>query len=324
MSGGDRKSSVPRDVLDDVARVLAHGGEAGVVARAVDWSSTAIARPLLEQREQIVDLRVPSTGLAIDVDPDRLAQVVANLLTNAAKYSEPATTIHVDASRYGAGVRLRVRDEGIGIAPEMRDKVFDMFFQQSQSLDRSKGGLGLGLAIVRNLIALHEGSVTVASDGVGRGSEFVVELPLAGQSPVPEGLRGDATRSRVSRRAAEPRTGKRILVVDDNADAADSLASLLRMMGHDTVSAHDGREALHLAVAFKPEICLLDIGLPVMDGYELARRLRASPALCDGARLIAVSGYGQASDSERTLRAGFDPHLIKSVELDVLIRAVGD
>jgi signal transduction histidine kinase len=317
-------SRLVEDMLD-VSRIVS--GKVDLRRTRIELSQVVlrgleVARPLLEQRGQIVVLHVASNGLVVDVDPDRLAQVVANLLTNAAKYSEPATTIHVSAAPDGARVRLRVRDEGIGIAPDMLDKIFGMFFQQSQSLDRSKGGLGLGLAIVRNLIELHGGSVTVTSDGPGRGSEFVVELPLAREAMCIGGAAPDG-RDGATPNGAQVHCSKRILIVDDNADVAEGLSALLRSLGHDTVIAHDGGEALRVAGAFKPEICLLDIGLPTMDGYELARRLRESRDLCDGARLIAVSGYGQARYREQSLSAGFDAHLVKPIELDVLMHAVG-
>ncbi|HVV48168.1 MAG TPA: ATP-binding protein [Polyangia bacterium] len=277
-----------------------------------------IASPLLEHRRQEIDLDVEPQGLEVEVDLDRLAQVTANLLTNASKYSEPGTTVHVKASRAGGRVRLQVRDEGAGIAPEMLGKVFDVFFQQPQSLDRSKGGLGLGLAIVRSLVELHGGSVSAASAGLGRGSEFVVELPLApgAAEPLPLG----PPRAPAPQLAHGP--GKRILIVDDNEDAAESIADLLRDLGNEIETAYDGPAALRIARVFKPEVCLVDIGLPAMDGYEVARKLRESSDLPRGARLIAVTGYGQDADRQRSREAGFDLHLVKPVNLDVLSDAV--
>jgi len=280
-----------------------------------------MASPLLEQRRQQVDLDVDPEGLEVEVDPDRLAQVTANLLTNASKYSEPGTTIHVVARRDAGCVRLEVRDEGIGIAPEMLGRVFDVFVQQPQSLDRSKGGLGLGLAIVRSLVELHGGEVSADSRGVGQGSTFVVALPLAaGAAAALPALQ--PPRARVA--VAAPPTGKRILIVDDNEDAAESIADLLRDLGNEIETAYDGPAALRIAKVFRPEVCLVDIGLPAMDGYEVARQLRESQdlLLARGARLIAVTGYGQDADRERSRQAGFDLHLVKPVNLDVLSSAV--
>jgi two-component system CheB/CheR fusion protein len=269
-----------------------------------------------------VDLQVPAEGLAIYVDPDRLAQVVANLLTNAAKYSEMGTVVHVEAEGVGKRVRVRVRDEGIGIEPVLLSKVFDLFFQPPQSLDRAKGGLGLGLAIVRSLVQLHGGAVFAMSDGPGKGSEFVIELPL---DATVDAIDGYGAPLGFAAAAPEPtgRVGKRILVVDDNVDAAESMADLLALLGNEIAIAHDGPEALRIAPTFNPDICVVDIGLPAMDGYELARRLRDS-CLAEGARLIAVTGYGQATDRQRSREAGFDAHLVKPVNPDVLERTVAN
>jgi signal transduction histidine kinase len=281
-----------------------------------------IASPLLEQRRQKVDLDVDGDGFPLDADPDRMAQVVANLLTNAAKYSERGTTIHLSAERDGQRVRLRVRDEGIGIDPEMLGRVFDVFYQEPQSLDRSKGGLGLGLAIVRSLVELHGGTVEAHSEGPGQGSEFVVELPLASTIELLEVESPRQAASPIVAQSAEQSGGKRILIVDDNEDAAESIGDLLRDLGNEIETAYDGPAALRIAKVFKPQVCLVDIGLPAMDGYELARRLRESQDLASGARLIAVTGYGQDADRERSRQAGFDSHLVKPVNLDVLNHAV--
>jgi signal transduction histidine kinase len=290
---------------------------ATVIVRGVEMAS-----PLLEQRRQGLDLEVPPDGLLVDGDPDRLAQVVSNLLTNAAKYSEVGTTIHINAERAGESARLRVRDEGAGIAPEMLNRIFDLFVQQPQSLDRSKGGLGLGLAIVRSLVELHGGRVSASSGGLGKGSEFTVDLPLASgresRDEPPSARRGASSKSRARREPPK----EHILVVDDNVDAAESIADFLRELGYGIAIAHDGPSALSIAKTFRPDICLVDIGLPVMDGYELARRLRASGDLPEGARIIALTGYGQDADRQRSTEAGFDVHLVKPVSLDVLTRTV--
>jgi CheY-like chemotaxis protein len=204
----------------------------------------------------------------------------------------------------------------------MLGRVFDVFYQQPQSLDRSKGGLGLGLAIVRSLVELHGGTVEAHSDGPGQGSEFVVELPLAPASEPLAFLAAGKAPTPIPAPAALPQGGKRILIVDDNEDAAESIADLLRDLGNEIETAYDGPAALRIAKLFKPEVCLVDIGLPAMDGYELARRLRESHDLAAGARLIAVTGYGQDADRERSRLAGFDSHLVKPVNLDVLSHAV--
>jgi signal transduction histidine kinase len=286
------------------------------------------ASPLLEARQQQVDVQVAPEGLAVVGDLDRLSQVVSNLLSNAAKYSEPRTTIRVIADQIGPSVRLRVKDEGVGIAPDMLAHIFDPFVQQPQSLERSKGGLGLGLAIVRSLVEMHGGSVSAVSDGVGTGSEFIVELPLA---PGAEDGVGDSEgdgpavpRATAPGRGVGRPTGRktRILVVDDNIDAAESLADILRELGYEVATAHDGPSALHVAKTFRPNVCLLDIGLPVMDGYELAQHLRRSHDLPDGARIVAITGYGQETDRQRATAAGFNAHLVKPLNLDALTRTL--
>jgi signal transduction histidine kinase len=285
---------------------------AEVVRKAVE-----IASPLLEERSHHLTLDVPGEGLPVDGDPVRLAQVVANLLNNAAKYTEARGRISLSTRREGAEVVVRVRDNGIGIEPGLLPRLFHLFTQGKRSLDRSQGGLGLGLTLVKSLVEMHGGSVSAESDGPGKGSEFIVRLPAL-ESPA------RAAPFRPPPPAAErKRRAQRILVVDDNPDAADTLAEALRLEGHEVRVALDGPGALAVAPAFKPHCALLDIGLPVMDGYELAGRLRSHPAL-QGIRLIAVSGYGQSTDRRRSLDAGFVEHLVKPVELEVILQAVGE
>ncbi|MGZ5261405.1 MAG: ATP-binding protein, partial [Burkholderiales bacterium] len=280
---------------------------AEVVARALEMAS-----PLLEQRHQHVAASVPQRGLAVDADPMRLSQVISNLLTNAARYTNPGGHIAITAERSQGHVAVRVKDDGIGIAPEMLPRIFDLFVQGHRKLDRSEGGLGLGLSIVHTLMSLHGGKVHAFSDGPDKGSEFVVELPAATvqDSQVP------ASPLQV---APSSSSGRRILVVDDNEDAAELLADFLRSSGHVARVAHDGPGALRIVTEFKPQAALLDIGLPVMDGYELARRLREQIA---NLQLVAISGYGQESDRKRALEAGFQGHLVKPVELEVLRRVL--
>ncbi len=284
---------------------------AAVVANAIEMAS-----PLLEQRKHDLDVRVPKRGLAVEADPARLAQVISNLVTNAAKYTESGGQITITADRTGDQVGLKVRDNGIGIAPEMLPRVFEMFVQERQALDRSQGGLGLGLSIVSSLMALHGGTVEVRSDGRNRGSEFAIRLPAAVAQAEPV-VGSDSVERLAAILGRGERDGRRILVVDDNEDAADLLAQVLETMGNMTRIAHDGPAALRIADEFAPDVALLDIGLPVMDGYELARRLRAQPGR-DGLHLVAVTGYGQDNDKRAAKEAGFDAHLVKPVNIDRL------
>jgi signal transduction histidine kinase len=312
------------DDLLDVSRITR--GKIELRKRRVELAEVVVrgletADPLLSQRRQRVVCAVPPEGLPVDGDPDRLAQVVSNLLTNASKYSEPGTTVQITAERSGALVQLRVRDQGVGIEPQMLDRVFDLFVQEPQSLDRSKGGLGLGLAIVRSLVELHGGSVSAASEGVGRGSEFCVRLPLAAGSDRMEATASSRPLPMASGPGDEPEDN-RILVVDDNVDGAEGLAEILRDLGNRVEVAHDGPTALELAKSLRPNVCLLDIGLPVMDGYQLARHLRASNDLPPDALIIAISGYGQDADRRRSQEAGFNAHLVKPVNLDALRRTI--
>jgi signal transduction histidine kinase/CheY-like chemotaxis protein len=283
---------------------------ADIVSKAVEMVS-----PLLEQRAHTLIVDVPRSGLLLNGDPTRLSQVVSNLLTNAAKYTPAAGRITLHAQASDGEVVLRVRDTGIGIAPEVLPRIFDLFVQERQAIDRSQGGLGLGLAIVRNLIECHGGTVAVRSEGVGRGSEFIVRLPA---SQTPASFAAPLQRSAAATVSPLARTQRpRILVVDDNEDGVAMLAHMLVTRGYETRVAHDGPSALQLAAQFRPQVALLDIGLPVMDGYELAAHLRSIPEL-DGLQLIALTGYGQESDHERSRAAGFHHHLVKPVGADVL------
>ncbi len=281
-----------------------------------------MAGPLIEQRRQQIDFRVPPEGLPVIADPDRLAQIVSNLVTNACKYSEPGSRVTLLGERRDDRVVLRVIDQGIGLPPEMLDRIFDLFVQEPQAIDRSKGGLGLGLAIVRSLVGLHGGTVYAKSAGPGRGSELVVELPLAAEEgTAPDEGAADLPRTPERTPAPSP-AAARVLVIDDNQDAAESIAELLGELGHQVVVAHDATSALRLASQLKPNVCLVDIGLPGMDGYELARRLRASGDLAPGARLVALTGYGRDPDRRRSLEAGFDKHVVKPVSLETLSKVV--
>ena len=308
------------DDLLDVSRIA--GGKlslerapveiSAVIARALETAS-----PLIEQRQQVVDLEVPANGLCVFGDSARLAQVFSNLLTNASKYSDPGHRIELIARREGSTVRVQVRDQGIGIEASMLDDVFALFHQQGRGIDRAQGGLGLGLAIVRNLVHLHDGKVEAASAGPGQGSTFTVELPAcdAAQSPqLPCGT------SAVGSPASPADAPRRIMVVDDNADARDTLALAFRAHGHETCTAADALEALRLVDAFDPDSAVLDIGLPVIDGYELADLLRQRPG--KPITLVAVTGYGQPEDKARARTAGFVAHFVKPANFTQLLAVV--
>jgi len=276
-----------------------------------------VASLLLENRRHHVRVEVPR-GLVVDADPTRIAQVVSNLLTNAAKYTEPGGHIDVFAERLGDDIVLRVRDTGIGIEPRMLSRIFEVFVQETQALDRDQGGLGLGLAIVQNLVRLHGGTVAAASEGPGSGSEFVVTLPAATRPPRTATAGHDTV--------AAPKVASdsiSVLVVDDNTDALEMMVEALTMLGVHPHPAKDGLAALEVALTHRPSIALLDLGLPVLDGFELAERLRGLPGLA-GIKLVAVSGYGQASDRERTAAAGFEAHLVKPVPIDDVRRPLED
>jgi PAS domain S-box-containing protein len=307
------------DDLLDVSRVtsgkvqlsLSRIEVAEVVARAIE-----VASPLLEQRGQHLTVSVPRCGLPVIVDPTRLAQVFSNLLTNASKYTDAGGHVWVTARPEDEHAVVEVRDSGIGIDPEMLPRVFDLFAQEAQSLERARGGLGLGLAIVSSLVKMHGGSVTAESEGRGKGAVFTVRLP---RSELADSL--TAPESAPPLQAAQRIDARRVLIVDDNNEAAELLADVLSSVGHMTRVAHDGPAALAILTEFAPDVALLDIGLPVMDGYELARRMRATP-LGASARIYALTGYGQESDRRRSREAGFDAHLVKPVDLNTVVRAV--
>jgi CheY-like chemotaxis protein len=241
---------------------------------------------------------------------------MTNLLTNAAKYTDPGGHIQLEVEREAASVLIGVKDNGIGIAPDMLSSIFDFFVQAPQTIERARGGLGLGLTIVQSLVSSFGGTVTAKSAGPGKGSEFLVRLPL---SSAPETVNETESPS-----PKESRKALRVLVVDDNVDALEMLVEALRLLGHDAHAAADADTALAVAASQKPRLALLDIGLPIIDGYELGRQLRALPGLED-IQLVALTGYGQASDRERSAAAGFAAHLVKPVDLsaiDALIQKI--
>ncbi len=271
------------------------------------------SRPLIDARKHRLEVSLSKDTLRVEGDPTRLAQIVVNLLNNAAKYTPEGGHIHLSACREGNQAAIRVRDDGEGIPHDMLGKVFDLFTQASRSMDRSQGGLGIGLTLVRRLVEMHGGTIEVHSDGPTKGSEFLVRLPLipiANVLPDPKGMSdvGNAKRER----------SRRILIVDDSRDSVNTLARLLTRLGHEIETAYDGLSACETAVTFTPDLVLLDIGLPGMDGFEVARRLRAESSL-DGVYLVALTGYGSESDRNRSKESGFDAHLVKPVEIDALL-----
>jgi CheY-like chemotaxis protein len=266
--------------------------------------------PLVRARHQQLDVDVPARDMPVLGDAKRLVQVLANLLNNAAKYTQEGGRLHLGASVRGGKVVVDVVDNGIGMAPELVARAFDLFAQAERTSDRASGGLGLGLALVRSLVELHGGTVTCASAGPGQGSRFTVALPLLAAADAPDAPCQPA-------HDAAPDGGLSIMVVDDNVDAAETLGLLLEATGHRVIIEHDPLGALERARTAAPQVCLLDIGLPGMDGYELARRLRAQPATRH-ALLVAITGYGQDSDRRLAAEAGFDRHLVKPIDLDTL------
>ncbi len=255
-------------------------------------------------------MAVPPGPLWVVADPTRLTQVLVNLLHNAIKFTDDGGKIFLTVQEAGAEVTISVRDTGVGIPEELLPHIFDPFMQEDRLQSRNKGGLGLGLALVRSLLDLHGGRVTAFSAGKGAGSEFVVHLPRLDAVP---SLHNEV-RKALSHDKAK---ACRVLVVDDNADAAQSLKILLELFGHEVQVAATGKQALDSASAFFPQVVLLDIGLPGMDGFEVARRLRANPALQE-TLLVAVTGYGQDEDRRQSQQAGFSAHLVKPLELSAL------
>jgi PAS domain S-box-containing protein len=273
--------------------------------------------PLVEERRHELNVALPPAPVRVKGDPTRLEQVLTNLLNNAAKYTAPGGRIWLDVGAEGGAAVVRVRDSGVGIPPEMLPKVFDLFVQAERKLDRAPGGVGIGLTLVRKLVAMHGGTVEAASPGPGQGSTFVVRLPARAEAPA------DAPDAWAGATAASAPPRRRVLVVDDNRDAADSLAVLLRLTGQEVRVAYDGPSTLAQAGEFRPALAFVDIGMPGMDGYEVARRLRRQPGLEDTV-LVALTGWGQEEDRRRSAEAGFDCHLVKPVEPDALGTLLAD
>jgi PAS domain S-box-containing protein len=308
------------DDLLDVSRITR--GTLEVRKSRVELSSVVdsaieMARPLIDARRHTLDVDLPREPLPLDADPLRLAQVIGNLLTNAAKYTEPGGEIKLVARRDGEAVRVRILDNGIGLTPESLGRIFEMFVQIAPPLDRAEGGLGIGLALAKGLVALHGGTIEARSGGPGQGSEFAVRLPLAAAGAAPDAAQLPAA----TELAAQPlapavrrrHTGLRIVVADDNRDAATSLAAVLELDGHRVEVVHDGAHALHALERSRPDVGLLDVGMPELNGYEVARRARAEP-WGTALTLVAITGWGQEEDRDRALAAGFDQHWVKPID----------
>lgn len=319
------------DDLLDVSRVTAGKIElrkdlvdVGVIVQQAVQTS----QPMMAEKQHELRVALPPDPLELIVDPARLAQIVCNLLSNAAKYTDNGGRIELSAAPVGELVELRVRDNGRGIRSEMLPQVFGLFVQSDRTLDMAQGGLGVGLTLVKRLVELHGGTITARSAGEGAGSEFIVRLPgvsrrqaeryvppprrdVTGEFRAPSPVLPDGEE-------LEPARHLRILVVDDNADIRATLRDLLEMQGHRVEVAEDGPQAFERVLATRPDVAIVDIGLPGMDGFSLARALRQDPKM--RTRLVAMTGYGQAEDRRRALDAGFEAHVVKPVELDDLLR----
>lgn len=273
-----------------------------------------LTRPLIDQRGHSLSVSLPSRHVKVDADASRLAQVFGNLLHNAAKYTPDGGALSIAARVEDRSVLVTVEDGGAGIPESMLTSIFDLFTQLPGSLARSDGGLGIGLTLVRHICEMHEGSVSAHSEGVGKGAIFTVRLPLAGGEaldPIPK----------APRRTSKPLKGRRVLIIDDNRDSNQTISMLLEIAGHEVMSSFDGASGLKLMKSFDPEVVLLDIGLPEVDGYEVVRRLMADPATRN-AYVIALTGYGQENDMAQAKKAGFDAHLLKPARMEDMLKLI--
>ncbi|HEU4689578.1 MAG TPA: ATP-binding protein, partial [Vicinamibacterales bacterium] len=282
-----------------------------IVARAVET-----ARPAIDAHRHVLEIDLPDELISVEGDKTRLIQVLANILHNAAKFMDPGGRIQLSVRREGPNVAIKISDIGIGIAPDLIPRIFELFTQVHSKSERAQGGLGIGLALVRRLTEMHGGSVSVHSDGPGRGAAFTVRLPVMAS---PLALLSSQRKEPGVIPEVEP---QRILVADDNHDAAEALSLQLQLAGHDVRTAHDGAEAVAIARTFDPDIVLLDLGMPKMDGYEAARQLRLRSTEGRRLTLIALTGWGQQQDRDRTADAGFDEHLVKPVAEAQLFKAL--
>jgi len=305
------------DDLLDIARVSSNKldiRKQRVQLATILESALESSRPLIDEFHHELTVSLPPELITLDADPIRLAQVFLNLLNNSAKYTPPGGQIRLCVERHGSDAIVSVRDDGLGIPAEMLAHVFEMFNQVDRSIEQSKGGLGIGLTLVRRLVEMHDGSIEVRSDGVGKGSEFIVRLPLISVQPEPPPKRETPQ--------SKGLTSCRILVVDDNKDSADSLRMLLRLKGNEVRTAYDGLSALEAAEEFRPELVLLDIGLPKLNGYDVAVRIRQQPWGRD-VTLVALTGWGQDEDRRQSEEAGFNHHFVKPLDLAELEKLLG-
>jgi CheY-like chemotaxis protein len=279
---------------------------------AVVSSAVETSRPLIDHMGHEFTVTLPHQTIIVDADLTRLAQVFTNLLNNSAKYMDRGGHIRLTAERQGTDVVVSVKDTGIGIAADQLPCIFELFSQVDRSLERSQGGLGIGLTLVKRLVEMHGGRIEARSEGLGKGAEFVVRLPVV---VGPSGPQAPSEKDE----AAAPESSLRILIVDDNRDGADSLVMLLRIMGNDTRTAYDGQQGVDVAEEFRPDVILLDIGLPKLNGYEACRRIREQP-WGKSVVLIAMTGWGQEDDRRRSHQAGFDHHLVKPVDPQNLMK----
>ncbi len=312
----DRQVAVMGWLLDDLLDISRiSNGKLKLRKEPVDLTSAVesaleLARPLIDAKQHMLHIELPAKPLWLEADPLRLAQIISNLLTNAAKYTDPKGQIRLRASREGNELSVHVCDNGIGISAEMLPKIFEMFSQAVPTLERTEGGLGIGLALVHGFAALHGGSVQARSEGLGKGSEFILRLPLGTVS-------NNRPEKQPAAAAVQPVTGRKVLVVDDNRDAAETLSILIKLCGCDVRTSFNGSEALEVAEVFQPDVALLDIGMPGLNGYEMAQQIRRR-LWGKRMRLIAVTGWGQEDDKRRAMAAGFDYHLRKPIDSDSL------
>ncbi len=285
--------------------------ELGTVVR----NALETSRPLIEAAGHELTVALPDEPILVDADSARLSQVFSNLLNNAAKYTERGGRIAVTLQREGSHAVLRVKDAGIGISAEHLPHLFEMFSQVERSLERSQGGLGIGLNLAKRLTEMHGGTIEVHSEGLNKGSEFIVRLPAVSDSPTQPHIAAELEDKPVPQRC-------KVLIVDDDEDTVTSLSIMLRILGHEVLSAHDGVQALEAAKSFRPDVVLLDIALPRMNGYEAARRIRQE-SWGENMKLVALTGWGQEEDKRRSIEAGFNHHLTKPMEptaLEVLLK----
>jgi CheY-like chemotaxis protein/two-component sensor histidine kinase len=307
------------DDLLDVSRISRNKMElrrTRVSIAEVVTSAVETAQPLIEAAGHELTVSMPGAHVYLDADLTRLAQVISNLLTNSAKYTQNGGRIWLTAERRGGNLAVSVRDDGIGIPAASLPSIFDMFSQVDRSVERNTGGLGIGLALTRGLVEMHGGTVAAESPGEGEGSTFTVTLPIAAEKL-------EAADVSLENKHAPRHPRKRILVVDDHRDGAESLAVMLRLLGDEVITAHDGLEAVERAEAFRPDVILMDVGMPRLNGLAAARRIRELP-WGRAITIIALTGWGQENDRERSREAGCDAHLVKPINLPDLERALSN